>query len=111
MAAEFTRGDDFTLSAHITNMSFSWENVTDVRVSLKQGDYVAIKTMKHGDVEVDDDNSTITFSLSHEETLPLSPGRLRMQLTFLIDDKYWTDPTIMQIKVNNLLDDGVISDG
>lgn len=106
--ADFTRGDDYTLSISVTDMSFSWDSVTDIRIALKQANYTAIKTMKAGQVTLDKDTSTISFTLTHVETINLRPSRLKMQMTFVIDDKIWTNPTVTEIAVHDLLNDGVI---
>lgn len=109
MSVNFTRGDDFTLHANILNMSFSWDDVKDIRVALEQGDYVSIKTMSNGSVTVDAEQSTLQFTLPSEETINLKAGRLLMQLTFLINDIVWTNPKVYQIQVNELLNDEVIA--
>lgn len=68
-----------------------------------------VKTYTKEDVEISDEDKTITLHLSQEETLKFNKHDVPVQLRFLLDDGQAYASPIKSITVNDILQNGVIS--
>ena len=79
-----------------------------VFATIKQGQNVITKTGEDLTIEVTEEDTAVTFTLSQEDTLSLQPGRAFVQIRWVDseDNAYATD--ISEIQIDGVLLDEVI---
>lgn len=84
-------------------------NFTDVRITLKQFENTLVrKSTLEGTATMNEDG-TVSFSLSQDETLRFQPGTAYVQPHIKTsDDEAYSDRNAIKIKVYDILDGGTI---
>lgn len=101
-----TRGDTPTITISVDTTA-DLNTVDDILVMIKQGDLLIERRKAN---LIIDDETDIHFTLTHEETLSLTDGNVRIQLQILANGAI-TASDIATVTVGELLDDGGGLDG
>lgn len=100
------RGTTPTLRFKLKNTQIDLDTATEIWVTLKSYPYV--NTWDISRCSIDNENKTISISLSQEETLALPVSSVKAQIRILLSSGQAVATTIETVDVNEILRDGVI---
>ena len=104
------RGTTPTLTFHVKNELLDLNNIAEIWITFKTKPGVKEQeiTYTSEDVTIDATESTITLSLSQEDTLEFADTNLLVQLRVRFTDDLVYASSIMEIDIGHILKEGVL---
>lgn len=104
------RGTTPTLTFNVKNEQMNLDNISEIWITFKTKPGVKLveKTYDKDDVTIDAANSTITLSLSQEDTLAFADSNMFVQVRLRMNDDMAFASAILDTSIGAILKEGVI---